>query len=98
MHLEKEKNDAQFQQVLNLKNRLRQIDYKKSFTKVEPGALVQTSIGWLFILESIGKIILDGEKFQVISILSPIGQLLKGSSMGEVHSFNGKKIEILNLI
>lgn len=97
MHLEKEKNDAQLQQVLLTKSRLQQIRYRKQFETVEVGALVQTNIGNLFFLESVGKVMLEGKKFQVISIQSPIGKILRGASAGESKIFNGKEIKVLEL-
>jgi len=98
MHLEKEKNQSQLQQVLTLKSRLKQISIEKSFSEVGTGTLVRTSIGHLFFLESIGKVILDGEKFQVISIQSPIGKILRGKKAEEKVSFNGRAIEVFEIV
>ena len=97
MHLEKEKNTGQLQQVLTLKSRLRQIPLDKPATMVNTGALVRTDIGLLFFLESIGKVVLDGEKCQVISIQSPIGQVLRGAVAGEVRTFNGRAVAVLEV-
>lgn len=98
MHLEKEKNDSMLQQVLTMKGRLQQIDVEKICSEVGPGALVRTSLGLLFFLESVGKVELDGEKCQVISMQSPIGQVLRGAKAGVHRMFNGRKIEVLELV
>lgn len=98
MHLEKEKQSGQLNQVLTLKSRLRQIPFQKVHSEVATGALVQTSLGPLFFLESIGKVMLGGDKFQVISIQSPIGQVLLGAKAGENRSFNDRAIEIFEIM
>ena len=95
MHLEKEKNARQLSEVLTMKSRIRQISFEKDFSKVATGTLVQTNVGHLFFLESIGKVILDGEKFQVISIQSPIGQVLRGAEENETRLFKGREIKVL---
>lgn len=80
------------QQVL-----LRNIDYKKTHTYVEPGSLVETSMGIFFIAMSADEIEIDGECYCPISLNSPIGQAIKEKQAGEKVSFRGKVLEIYQI-
>ncbi len=76
---------------------LSNINYKKAHTHVEPGALVETSMGTFFISMSADEIDIEGESYCPISMSSPIGQVLKDKQAGEKVSFRGKVLEICHI-
>jgi len=59
-----------------------------------PGSIVKTNHGNYYIATSIGKTILDGKIYYIISVASPIGSLLKGCKKGDSFSFNAKEYVI----
>ncbi len=94
LHLEKDKIMQQLAAILQTKKSLWAIDTQKKYTKAEQGALVYTTKGNYYLGVSLGKINLQKQTYFAISMLSPIGQLLLGKSLGESIVFRGEKITI----
>ncbi len=94
LHLEEEKNKTQLSEALLAKATLESIDLSKAYHKVEMGSFVITNSGKYFIAIGIGKIMIDKELIYVISLDSPIGQLLQSKKVGDSFTFNGKIIKI----
>lgn len=80
------------QQLLNL------IPTDKTFTSVQPGAVVKTNNGNFYIAISAGQLIADGEKYYAVSIESPIGLQLKQRKAGDNFTLNGKQYTIASVI
>ncbi|MBS1772457.1 MAG: 3-oxoacyl-ACP synthase [Bacteroidetes bacterium] len=80
------------QQLLNL------IPTDKTFTSVQPGAVVKTNNGNFYIAISAGQLIADGEKYYAVSIESPIGLQLKQRKAGDNFALNGKQYTIASVI
>jgi len=76
---------------------LSNINYKKTHTFAEPGALVETSMGAFFLAMSADEIDIDGVSYCPISMSSPIGQVLKDKQAGEKVAFRGKNVEIYHV-
>jgi len=98
MQIELENNQKQLQQNLALKQELSKINLEREYASVNFGSLVITNKGKYFISIGIGKVEIDGEIVFAISLASPIGQQLKGKKKGDVITFNGNQIEILDVI
>ena len=98
MQLERDKNAAQLMEAIKLKNILKQINYNKSPSAIQPGSLIKSSQGTYFIAISLGKVQVEGHQFFVISAQSPIGQQLLGKELAEEINFNGRTIKILDII
>ena len=62
------------------------------------GSIVKTDSMTFFIANSIGKVDLDGNEYYIISMLSPIGQLIKSKTKGHQFEFNGKKYVITEVL
>ena len=62
------------------------------------GSLVKTDSISFFLAISIGKVTLEDEDYYIISIQSPIGQLLKTKKKGDQVEFNGKHYKILEVL
>lgn len=73
------------------------INFIQKFTVIKPGALVSTNIGIFFIAIGLGKIKLNETELMIISINSPIGKVLNGKTIADEVSFNGRKINILEV-
>jgi transcription elongation GreA/GreB family factor len=60
-----------------------------------PGALVETSEGWLLLGPVPVKIEVDGVAVQGVSAQSPLGQALKGARAGETRIFRERALVVL---
>ncbi|MCB9208000.1 MAG: 3-oxoacyl-ACP synthase [Ignavibacteriales bacterium] len=97
MQLEIEKYSTQLTEGLKLKKALAQIDFKKTYQAVQPGALVLTNNGNFFISVSAGKLSLDDIDYMAISFSSPIGQALANKVEKDIIEFREKKYKILTI-
>lgn len=82
-------NDAQ-----NSKERLQLIRPNLVSDTAVLGSIIKTDSITFFIAISIGKIEVENNEYYVISMLSPIGQLIKSKAKGFQFEFNGKKYTI----
>lgn len=98
MHLEKEKIDRQILECSNLKRSLRQVNPNIKNKVVELGALLKTKTFNMFISTGIGKIPMEGFTFMAVSTDAPIVKAMLGKKKGESFTFNGKEMEVLELI
>jgi transcription elongation GreA/GreB family factor len=84
-------------EALELQQTLLSIDPKAVHLCVEPGALVETSLGMFYIAIAADELTVENEEYCPISIVSPIGQALHHLSAGSSGSFRGKDVKILNI-
>ena len=98
MQIELDNNQKQLNQNLMLKKELSKINLERSYTSVDFGSLVITNKGNYFISIGIGQVKIDNETHFVISLASPIGAILKDKKKGDIVTFNGNQIEILDII
>lgn len=97
LHLEQDKLEAQLSNAFLSKTKLETLKSSPVTDKVESGSLVFTNKGIYYLSIGIGKVLLDNETYLVISPAAPIGKLLIGKSVSETISFNGNRIEILEI-
>ena len=93
LQLEMEKLGQQYQTVLSQKNMLRKIEISPK-TKAQIGSLVLANGFYYFLASSIGQVKYEEKTFMVISINSPIGQLLIGKQKDDCFVFNGNQLKI----
>lgn len=98
MQMELEKNRVQLNIALKLKNELEKINLNKKYDTVEFGSLVTASNGIYFISIGIGKLDVENETVFCISMASPIGKLLHSKKTGDTFKFQGKEINISEII
>ncbi|ANW94783.1 hypothetical protein AXE80_00065 [Wenyingzhuangia fucanilytica] len=93
LQLEMEKLGQQYQTVLSQKDILRKIDvsYKE---KVQLGSLVLANGFYYFLASSVGQVKFNNKIIMVVSVNSPIGQILLGKQQEDVFAFNGKQFKI----
>lgn len=65
--------------------------------RVRLGSLVKTDQGLYFLSVGIGKVTCEEQTVFVVSLQSPIGQLLLGKTIGEEFSFQQKTQSILGI-
>lgn len=97
LQLEMEKLGKQYQTVLLQKESLQKID-TSSKTKVQIGSLVKANGFYYFLAASVGQVKIEDKIVMVISIHSPIGQLLLGKQESDAFVFNGKTFNISEVI
>jgi len=90
--LENQKNEL-LKDIATFEN----INFEKKTEFVKSGSLVHTSIGYIFVSVSLGKILEDGERVMLISSASPLGTELTGKKIKESVTMNGRPIQILGI-
>lgn len=96
MQLEQEKLGSQLNQMKLQKQVLEKIDPHLKSNRIQFGSIVYTDKGNFFIsISSTKPLEISGEKFTCISIQSPIGQSIIGSS-NQVFEFMGKTYKIIS--
>jgi hypothetical protein len=86
-------NDAQ-----KTRERLQLIRPNLVSESVVLGSIVKTDSMLFFIAISLGKVTLKDEDYYIISMMSPIGQLIKSKTKGYQFEFNNKKYTITEVL
>ena len=73
---------------------IEQLDNSKKYNLVTQGSLITTDNGIFFISIGIGKLEIKSNNYFIISLLSPIGSVMKGLSKNEIFLFRGIKYSI----
>ncbi|MDG2311080.1 MAG: hypothetical protein P8L64_01695 [Flavobacteriales bacterium] len=89
---------AQLRKAQVLKNELSKISLEVDVTSVQLGALVVTSQGKYFISIGLGKINVLGDDCYAISGGSPLGIAMMGKQKGQRINFQGRNIEIIDVV
>ena len=76
---------------------IEQVDNSKKHNVATQGSLITTDKGVFFISIGIGKLEIGSNNYFIISLLSPIGSVMKGLSKNETFSFRGIKYSIKNI-
>jgi hypothetical protein len=94
------KRDMFAQQLLKITEQvdiLRRVDMTRIFHQVRFGAVVITETQKLFVAAGIGKIVVDGDEYFVISAMVPFYNAIDGKRAGDTYDFRGKKEKILEV-
>ena len=97
MQLEQEKLSVQMAEVQQLQEVLNRTQLEGVPTGIGEGSLALTNQGNYFIAISAGKLELAGQLYYLVSLASPIGAALAGRKTGELVSFRGQDISILEV-
>jgi len=87
----------QLDEALQLKNVLDRIATTSPSNKVALGSLVVTDQNRFYISVSLGKVVIDGEEYLVISPHAPIGKLLLGRGVNETIAFQNATQKIIQV-
>jgi transcription elongation GreA/GreB family factor len=94
IEIELEKATAQEARIRQMKADLKRIDLTNVHTRIGVGSLVETSNGLYFLGIAWGAVKINEATVYCISVLSPIGELLKGRIAGDEITFQDKQIAI----
>lgn len=86
--IERDRHAQLLAEALKLEQDLHQLDIDKPSAVVRAGSLITTNRGRFFIAISVGKLVINGVDYFVVSPASPIGALLAGHSAGDSVTFN----------
>lgn len=98
LQLEREKLGQQLQQLQQDELLLSKIAHTTTHESCVLGSLVRTHLGNYYLGISLGQITVAEEKVFSISLQSPIGKLLFGKKVNDTLTFNGKEIQILEIM
>ena len=87
----------QLELAINNLKIIEQIDSSKKYNIVAQGSLITTDKGVFLIAIGIGKLEIQSNTYFIISLLSPIGSLMKGMSKNETFSFRKINYYIKNI-
>ncbi len=97
MHLEQETYSRQMEETLTRQQQAQSTPIDTHCKTVQVGSVAITSIGNFFIAVSGDDIEIDDEEYTPISLLSPIGEVLRGKSKDDSIAFRGNSITIESL-
>lgn len=89
--------DAQSSRLQLMIKQLTQISCEQH-NFVKEGALAHLSIGWVWISVSLGKLVYDGQEYQLISKESPLFMAIKGLKAEDSLLFRGKKLNVYQVL
>ncbi|RLD65374.1 MAG: 3-oxoacyl-ACP synthase [Bacteroidetes bacterium] len=98
LQLEIENASQQLSSIQKMTEILNKINYHIKNNRAKLGSLIITNKGNYFLSISAGVLNVDKEQFYAVSTSSPIGTLLIGKSKGDSFLFNGKEIEIIEVL
>jgi transcription elongation GreA/GreB family factor len=98
MQLEQENNAQHLNNMLNQKRIITLIQQRESNTEIGLGSLIETSKGYYFIAIGIGKVDMENATVFIISPTAPVGRAFQKKEVGNEVTFNGNRVEILNIL
>ncbi|MGQ7869086.1 hypothetical protein [Sunxiuqinia sp. sy24] len=97
MQMELDKYQVQLSKTRSLKNELAKINPVIKLNRAEFGSLVVCNQGNYFLSVALGEIRVEQTDFFCLSMLSPLGQALRGKTAGDELVFNGQTIQIKSI-
>jgi transcription elongation GreA/GreB family factor len=98
LQLEREKLGKQLAENDILKEVISKIDITKSNSLVGLGSIAYTTEACYFIAIGVGEVVIDNQKFYIVSTKAPISRALLGKRIGDNIVFRDRKAKIINLI
>lgn len=94
---ELDKLEEQRSKLIGHQQEIDRVPLDRNYEQVSFGCLVSTDQGTYFIAIGLGAVEVGGSTLYVISLASPMGQALKDRRPGDLLTFNGKAIKVLNI-
>ena len=98
IQFESDKLESQFNKTKLQLHEINAINTEKKIESVTQGALVKTNLNTLFFSIPLGNFKFEEQELFLLSMASPMGQILRNKKLGDKVSFNGNTIEILGII
>lgn len=96
--IEQDKIGKQLFEMQKTKELLARINPDNSSPTINLGSLIETTNGWFFISVGIGVITVEKEIVFCMTLAAPLGKLLFGKKSGDSVEWQGKSIEILQVL
>jgi|SRR5882724_9302162 len=97
-HLEKDMHARQLAEHMKELALLRDINVDIIYDAAMPGAFIKCADASFFIAAGLGKQIVDGNQVFFLSPLAPLAKLLSRKKAGDHFLFNGKDVQIIEVI
>ena len=94
MQLDRENHAVQRVTALQSLTQLKRIDLSQEHEEAVLGSVIRTDRGNFFLAISVGKVVVDGLMFHVVSPESPIGQAFLGAEEEDEIFFRNRKYEV----
>ncbi|MBK9636939.1 MAG: hypothetical protein IPO63_03660 [Bacteroidetes bacterium] len=98
MNLEQEKLDKQYQELTMMKERFDKINFDCSSEKIQIGSLIETNKGIFLLSVGFGKIQTAQRDLMLLSIQSPLEELLNGKKKDDRFKLNTHEYIIISVI
>ncbi|WP_162343112.1 GreA/GreB family elongation factor [Cyclobacterium salsum] len=89
--------EKQLQTIRQWESKIQQIPLEP-VSDIREGAVVLLDLGWIWVSVSFGKLVMQTNEIQGVSVASPLVLAIKGRKKGDVVTFRGRKIEILDIL
>lgn len=96
-HQELEKQEVILRNLHLMRTALDRIDPDVPQTQPVPGALVRTDLGLFYIAVGLGRLVVDGQEYWVVSKDAPLVNAMKDAPPGGIAFFNGKAYRMLGI-
>ncbi|WP_299577148.1 hypothetical protein [uncultured Sunxiuqinia sp.] len=98
MQMELDKHQAQLSKNRALKNELSKINPSVAMQEAAFGSLLVCNQGHYLLSVAMGKIRIGQTDVYCLSMLSPLGQALRGKKAGDELDFNGQLIQVKSIV
>lgn len=95
MQQAQQQQESQLQASIKLLQQLRALKTEKQATQVSLGSLITSNQGLFYLAIGLGEIHFEDKAYHVISMASPLAQLLVDKKKGEVFELRERNYEIL---
>ena len=97
MQFELDKQNGQLHQLTLLQGELSKVKLQITHQQAAFGSLVITNQGNYFLSVSLGRVVIETEDYYALSLVSPLGKMLLGKSVGDSFVFQGKEFAVLTI-
>ncbi len=98
MNLEQEKLGRQFQELMTMKEHFNKINFEIVSDKIQLGSMIETNKGYFLLSVGLGKIKASKQDLMLLSLQSPLGEMLLGKSEGDRVILNTHEYIIIKVI
>ena len=98
MNLEQEKLGRQYQELMTMKEYFDKINFEIVSAKIQLGSMIETNKGFFLLSVGLGKIKANTQDLMLLSLQSPLGEILLGKSEGDRVILNTHEYIIIKVI
>ncbi|MFN0188204.1 MAG: hypothetical protein ACKVQV_05835 [Bacteroidia bacterium] len=98
MNLEQEKLGRQLQELMTMKEHFNKINFEIVSDKIQLGSMIETNKGYFLLSVGLGKIKANTQDLMLLSLQSPLGEMLLCKSEGDRVILNTHEYIIIRVI